>query len=129
MSSLPGLSQCQLLEVPDYQGFTAFICLEGGYNLRGSPLTSQSWLQLSLPSAYVKIGPHGGYESSAAFRDGQGPSRLPQARNSQTPICLSISQGLTSVVWPPQLQLHFQTPFFWPYPQFPALVMARISWM
>lgn len=46
-------------------------------------------------------------------------------------ICLSISQGLTSVVWPPQLQLHFQTLFFffWPYPQFPALVMARISWM
>lgn len=56
-------------------------------------------------------------------------------RNSQTPICHSISQGLTSVVWPPQLQLHFQTFFafffffFRPYPQFPALVMARISWM
>lgn len=33
-------------------------------------------------------------------------------RNSQTPICHSISQGLTSVVWPPQLQLHFQTFFF-----------------
>lgn len=27
------------------------------------------------------------------------------------PICHSISQGLTSVVWPPQLQLHFQTFF------------------
>lgn len=41
-------------------------------------------------------------------------------RNSQTPICLSISQGLTSVVWPPQLQLHFQT-FFLALPSIPSL--------
>lgn len=58
------------------------------------------------------------------FIDSQGLARdCYKHRNSQTPICLSISQDLTSVIWPPQLQLHFQTPnfFFLALPPIPSL--------
>lgn len=57
----------------------------------------------------------------------QSSTDLPKSRNSPPPIRLSLSQGLTPIIWPPQLQLHFQTFFFWQgfggggFPSIPSL--------